>query len=232
MSLVLGIDTLVACVSDNEPIKPVSEPMTESSPEYQDVCFSITPDLTIAASTLTTTPSEFLRQDPNVLVAINGPFYDTSGKTLGVVYLSDDHHLGNKQGRISGYFTVDKNGDQVDVQETFSNNYSDYWLVIGTHPILVDDAIVHSQAKQERYNKRIAYRSAIGTKDGESICFAVSDKMISMEKWATVLQQSQYKDALNLDGGPISQMASREDGIEVSGGGNQPTHLVIFAYSR
>jgi uncharacterized protein YigE (DUF2233 family) len=109
-------------------------------------------------------------------------------------------------------------------------------LVIGTRPLLVKDGKIHSQAKLEKYNYNNqvaleAYRSAIGTKDGKNICFAVSQRAIIMSGWAAALQSAGYNQAINLDGGTISGLAVREsNSIQSYGGGIFPTRLIIYAY--
>jgi len=55
-----------------------------------------------------------------------------------------------------------------------------------------------------------------------------------MSEWAQRLQDANYNSALNLDGGPISQMAVRDtsDEISVKGKGTKNTSLIIFSYTH
>jgi len=204
-----------------------------------EYCFNITPKISIGAKKATQFPADFLRSDANILAAINGVYWDTDGTPLGEVFLADNNHLANKQGRISGYLLVNKAGTEIKVAESFDENYQNYYFVVGTHPILLINSQVHSQAAEERYNKyedgrdKVSYRSAIGTKDGRNICFAVSANTLTMSDWADLLLKSGYRDALNLDGGPVSQLAIRENNeVKTSGAGLTPTHLIIFSYQR
>lgn len=133
--------------------------------------------------------------------------------------------------QVRGFFTVSRDGNKINVSETLDGKL-DYWLVVGTHPLLVLNGNFHDQAAEDRYVRSPFYCSAIGTKDGK-VCFAVSEKTFSMRDWASMLQQSGYTGAINLDGGSISQMAVRENGkIETKGKGNQATRLVIFEQKK
>ena len=100
--------------------------------------------------------------------------------------------------------------------------------------MLVTNGKVNNQALEDRYSERRFYRSAIGTKTGKDICFAVSTDAILMSEWSERLRETGYNGALNLDGGPISQMTIRDrtDGISVKGKGTGNTKLVIFSYRR
>ncbi len=205
----------------------------ESKRELFEYCFAITQDTTIGVARENILPADFLKKNTQVAAAINGVYYDENQEPMGIVFLADDHHLGNKKGRVSGYFTINKSGTEVLVQKSFNENYADYWLVIGTHPVLLIDGKVDSDAQEKRYAKKDSFRSAIGTRDTHDVCFAVSKNTVTMEVWATMLKTSGYKHAINLDGGPISQLSIRQNNsIESFGGENQPTRLVIFAYKR
>ena len=206
-----------------------------SNKVIEEHCFSISQKKSIAMREITMKPADFVRKDSNIEAAINGVYFGKDNRPEGIAYLTRNHHFATrKPEHVRGYFTIDRNGSSVDVSESLRGNFSDYWLVIGTHPILVADGKVNSQAREERYNKRRpAPRSAIGTKGGKNVCFAVSEDDISMANWASLLQQSGYSGAINLDGGPFSQLAVRDrKSVRVEGKGNQPTRLVIFSYRR
>lgn len=198
-----------------------------------EYCFTISDSITIGIAKKIITPKDFLNQN-RVEAVINGVYYGKNGEPDGIAFLADNHHLGSGKGDIRGYFTVNKAGTEVKVTEHLNNDYSKYWFVIGTHPILILKGKVHSQAGEDRYNVRPnrelkkAFRSAIGTKDGRNICFVVSKSKISMAEWAQQLLNEGYYSAINLDGGPVSQLAVR--GESLKGGGTDETHLVIFAY--
>mgnify|MGYP001565585303 CR=1 FL=1 len=206
-----------------------------NSSNLQEYCFKISRHKSIAIREMNTTPEQFIRENADVEAVINGTYYGSNNKPEGIAYLAENHHFATeKPEHISGYFSVNRNGDKIQVTETLAGKLNDYFLVLGTHPLLVRDGKIHNQANGKRYGGRLAYRSAIGTKDNTDICFAVSTDEILMAEWAERLRNTGYKGALNLDGGPISQMAIRNnDGrISVKGKGTGNTKLVIFSYNR
>ena len=173
---------------------------------------------------------------PNVDSAINGPYFDKrdkNGKLVeGIAYLANNHNFGNNNpDHVRGYFTVSLDGNKIGVTRQLNGNFNDYWLVIGTYPLLVLNPQVHSQARMPVYNASTRYRSAIGTKNG-NVCFAVSENELTMEQWAEMLHQAGYSGAINLDGGPVSQLAERIGGrVSVKGKGKSPARLLIFEYT-
>jgi len=201
----------------------------------EEYCFSVSPNKYIAMREVDTTPEQFLRDNPTVEAAINGSYYGSDNKTEGIAYLADNWHFATeKPEHTRGYFSVNRKGDEIKVSESLDGKLTDYFLVLGTHPLLVTDGNVHSQACEDRYRGRRFYRSAIGTKTGKDICFAVSTDAIFMNEWAERLKNAGYDGALNLDGGPISQMAIRDrsNNISLKGKGTENTKLVIFSYNR
>ena len=198
----------------------------------EEHCFQISPSKKIGMREIDTTPEQFLRQNPNVEAVINGTYFGQDKRPEGIAYLADGHHFATRgPEHTRGYFAVNREGSRVQVSEKLAGNLNNYWLVIGTHPLLVVNGEIHNQANENRYVERTpSYRSAIGTKDN-GICFAVSTGEISMREWAKRLKEVGYQGAINLDGDPISQMAVRErDRILVKGGGTQNTRLVVFSY--
>jgi exopolysaccharide biosynthesis protein len=201
----------------------------------EEYCFSISPHKSIAMRSGDTTPEEFVRKNPNVKAAINGPYYGSDNRTEGIAYLANDLHFATeKPEHTRGYFSVNRRGDKIKVEKSLDGKLNDYFLVLGTHPLLIRDGKIHSQSLEKRYGDRRFYRSAVGTKTGKDICFAVSTDEILMSEWAQRLKDAGYNGALNLDGGPISQMAIKDkDGrISVKGKGTGNTKLVIFSYNR
>lgn len=197
-------------------------------------CFEISSRKTIAIEEATITPETFVRMHNNVDSAINGPYFGGKDpqqyKTQGIAYLADDHQFADGDLRqVRGFFTVSRNGREIKVSETLDAKM-DYWLVIGTHPLLVVDGKTHAQSREPRYTDSY-YRSAIGTKNGE-VCFLVSEDEVTMRDWANRLQQAGYN-AINLDGNTVSQMAERKDeSVEVKGKGKANTRLIIFEQRR
>ncbi len=200
---------------------------------FEEYCFQISPSEGIAIRDVDTTPEQFIKENPEIKAVINGPYYNKEGKTEGIAHLAEDWDFGTEKPKdVRGYFSINRKGDEIKVTESLEGNLNDYWMVIGTHPILVKNHQVHNQSKEIRYSKLLAYRSAIGNK-GKNICFAVSNDEILMSDWAKRLQNKGYEGAINLDGGPVSQMAIRNNyGVSVKGKGNGNTKLVIFSYKK
>ncbi len=200
----------------------------------EEYCFTISPHKSIAMRAVDTTPEQFLGDNPSVEAAINGLYYGPDNKNEGIAYLADNWHFATeKPAHTKGYFIVNREGNNIDVIASLEGSLTDYFLVLGTHPLLVTEGKVHDQSLEERYAGRTAYRSAIGTKTGKDICFAVSTDQIFIRDWAQRLKEERYRGALNLDGGPISQMAIRGDGVvSIKGNGTENTKLVIFSYNR
>ena len=219
----------------------------QKSSNISEHFFDISENQKIGIRELTTTPQKFVENNSDIEAAINGPYFSPNNKTQGIAYLADGHQLADGNiNYVRGYFSVNKNGNEVKVNETLldgtgtlDEKLRNYWLVIGTHPLLVVNRAVHAQSREDRYKydeqRRIKrdYRSAIGTKYGKAIYFAVSEDKITMEEWAERLRSVGYLGAINLDGGPISQLAVRENKIvKIKGQGTLPTRLVIFEYTK
>ena len=124
-----------------------------------------------------------------------------------------------------------------EIVEEAPDSFSDFHLVIGTHPILVRNGIMHTHAQEDRYNKRkdedgnytdphATFRSAIGNKSDQELCFAVVQQGVTMDAWAQELRQQGYQNAINLDGGFESQLAVR--GKTSTGFLTEESRLIIF----
>jgi len=187
----------------------------------------------------TTTPSEFLKTNQSAVAAINGPYFDLFGKTEGLVVVQNENYskgattLACCTGEVRGYLYVGKGASKITADMTV-NPKTDISVIIGSHPLLIVGGGIYSQAREDRYNLfsdgsiRTAYRSAIGTKDGVHLCIAVSESEISMEQWANLLLSNGYTQAINLDGGPISQLSVRGKNSH-GGGGSTKTRMIICA---
>ncbi len=182
----------------------------------------------------TSTPLDFLEDNSLVQVAINGPYYDVNGNTEGIVIGPNNHTYSSRSGEIRGdLFVVDDSIFAVSRRSEFFVNNPSYH--IGTHPLLTVNGEISSQADESRYNWVNnktgvifkAFRSAIGTKDGVHICVTVSDQQVTMSEWARLLLKNGYKYSINLDGGPISQLAIRGKG-SFGGGGTTPTRMIFY----
>jgi len=209
---------------------------TTAEDDLAEYCFTIRPHCTLRAAALTTTPEAFLRDHPDALAAINGPYYglhDRRYQTEGLVYYrgnrNDGLHIERSTQRIDGYFIVNGNGDKVSVQRERPKDLHDEWLTLGTFPLLAAHGLTLPQRPSPT-----AYRAAIGTKDETDICFAVSRQPVTMSDWAHLLHDHHYQGAINLDGGPVASLATRTAHGITLGGGNehtapQPTALILYA---
>jgi len=213
--------------------KKEAKKLEQTVAEY---CFSVSSDQGISMEKVTTFPRSFLGYNPAVLAVINGIYFGPpvpdsfQYEPIGIAYIDGKSNLA-KSGAIRGYFTISKDGSEVLVSENMSQPFSDYHMVIGTHPLLVVDSQIPPQAFEERYNRTgKTNRSAIGTKDGRNVCFAVSEKQLTMQEWAEQLQYEGYKGALNLDGGSPSELAVR--GKPSPRSAFEPTRLVIYSFLK
>ncbi len=196
-----------------------------------EYCFMPSRSLSLSIQRAQITPYEFLRNNDNVEAVINGVYYGVDSTPLGIAYAEGAEHANGNKNQVRGYFTID-NAGKIMVTKSLQNHKEDYAVVIGTHPLLITSNDVDPQAIEKRYNGRPAYRSAIGTK-GSDVCFAVSTNSLEMQVWAEVLQDAGYTGALNLDGGPISQLAvRRKEGIDLYGLGLEQTRIVIFSHQN
>ncbi len=198
---------------------------------FYESCYALS-EYELVFAKQTTTPREFLLNHSDAVAAINGVFYDTQGDVQGAVYSQKSGHLGNQEGRISGYFVIPNGAMGAYGADEFDNTFPKYEAVIGTHPMLVLDSSIHAQADEKQYNintdgtRREFFRSAIGTKNARNVCFAVTTKIVTMHDWAKELVNQGYSAALNLDGGPVSQMSVQ--GGATYGLGASDTALVIY----
>lgn len=215
------------------------------SSNLEEYCFLISPHKSIAMRDINSTPEQFLKDNPSVQAAINGPQF-RDNHTMGLSYLKKNYYYSNEDpGDIRAYFSISNDGRRVAVTNDLEGHVigywsknkrfilKDYWMVIGARPALLLNGNISKEALHPGYIGT-SYRSAIGTKTGKDICFAVSTDAILMSEWAERLKDAGYEGALNLDGGPISQMAVRNksDNISVKGKGTGNTKLVIFEYNR
>lgn len=221
------------------PVSPV-ETERRDIPDVVEYCF---PSRELDAASASTTPAYFLEKHPEALAAVNGVYWGADdGASQGVVYVRSVHH-GSRKGLVSGYLAVRPDGavsvgevlaDRVQRAIETSADEADFY-VVGTHPLLVVAGAVHEQAVLDRYNvgsdgaPKLSMRTALGTKNGSDFCFAVSGHPITMNTWADLLVERGYAGAINLDGGPVAQLAVRaDDHIEAYGQGVVETKLILF----
>ncbi len=225
---------LTGCIPAPSAMKP-SQPV---APLVYEFCF---PSRALRAEKITTTPLQFLESHPNATAAINGVYWGADdGEPQGIVYLGS--HFTSGKGLVSGYLVVKGDGVvhagealAMRVQEILDHKRTGDDYVIGTHPLLVVNGAVHEQAVSARYNvtdageAKESQRSALGSTTGLNLCFAVSATSMTMNDWADALVARGYQSAINLDGGPVSQLAVRDNGtIARYGPGVVETRLILF----
>jgi exopolysaccharide biosynthesis protein len=205
----------------------------ESDSEYSlinEYCFSLA-EQGVYAVTETSTPYMYVMRNAEVKAAINGVYWGADdGLPQGLVQVKGVN-IASGKGLVSGYLWIEDN--TVYAGEELKNE--DAPFVIGTHPLLIVDGEVHEQAGDDRYNTigdgspKTAFRSSIGTKSGNDLCFVSSSDSVGMKDWATRLKEKGYTQAINLDGGPPSQLAVR-DGEQVvpNGMGLSETRLIFY----
>ncbi|MFA6888669.1 MAG: phosphodiester glycosidase family protein [Candidatus Woesearchaeota archaeon] len=193
-----------------------------------EYCFKPSPSFLIGVQRDSTTPKHFLSEHENVEAVVNGVYFGEDFTPLGIAYVNGHEYANGNRNQTRGYFSIDRKG-KIQVGERLSPKLKQYTFVIGTQPLLITGGIVHKQAKETRYKLNVAYRSAIGTKN-DDICFVVSKFPVRMQPWAEILKNEGYEGALNLDGGPVSQLAVRKDNkLSDYGIGIENTQLVIYA---
>lgn len=163
------------------------------------------------------TPEQYLLENEDANAVINGVYYARDdGKPLGVVEQNNDSYATGR-GRVSAYFFITAKG-RIGVDEERPDEQLSF--AVGTHPLLVTPGGVHSQAREDRYNrfldedgnpvgKKKDVRSALGYKNQQTACFVASINAYTIEEWAEELQSRGYIGAINLDGGNPSQLAIR-----------------------
>lgn len=216
-------------------IKPINQARVDViKKDISEYCFELD-QLQLGMDKVIRQPIGYVNDNSHVSAAINGVYWGADdGLPQGVAYIDGKDYSSGK-GLISGYFTISRDRSTVAVSETLAGNRQNYHIILGTHPILVSDGSVHEQATQDRYNvseqgDKVSFRSAIGTKSGSDICFAVSNGLVTMKQWASELVKQGYTNAMNLDGGSVSQLGVRHDsGTSVYGGGFEDTRLIIYA---
>lgn len=197
-----------------------------------------------------TTPREFLETDISYgyegdkyqrpVAAINGTYYDAKGNPEGFVMRAGSFYnikyFAYGSGEVRGYLYITDKGifaGKMCPKELSDNDTS--MFIIGTHPLLVSAGKISAQSSEKRYNyneqgvQTTAYRSALGTKDGKHLCMVVSNMPMGMAQWALELYAHGYTQAINLDGGPVSQLAC-PSGTFGGGGANASTRSIFYFY--
>lgn len=198
--------------------------------EIEVACFDLS-DFEFGAVEVDATPFTFMQtlSSNTVVAAINGVYYGADdGRSQGNVWVNEKEYASGK-GRVSGYLLIGDDDTVTSVESLDAIRLASSTDVIGTHPLLISQSKIHEQSLDERYNQSLAFRSALGSTSGANICFAVSLDVLSMDQWSTKLFEYGFVDAINLDGGSVSQMVT-QDGV--FGGGVENTKLLFLVTSR
>lgn len=226
--LILSIVALTACTHNTSVTFDI--PKDEEVPELYVECFDLE-EYEFDAVAQDTTPSDFMKSlsSDTVVAVINGVYYGADdGLTQGYVRVNEKDFASGK-GRVSGYLLIGNEGDVTSLESLEAVRLHSQTDVIGTHPLLISQGRIHEQSIDERYNQSLALRSALGTTTGRNICFTVSTDLISMDQWSTLLLNYGFADAINLDGGSVSQMATQD---QTYGVGIENTKLLFVVKSR
>ncbi len=210
---------LTGCTIVQQPSVRQGEVQRESLYEY---CFDLR-EREIRMEKVTTFVDEY-QAERGVAAAMNGMYWGADdGEPQGVAHTAREGDVATGKGLVSGYFMIDEQGPRV--SENLDEELDEYEMVIGTHPLLVQDGAVHEQALGERYNRQQTFRSALGAKSQNEACFVVSGQVFTMHEWAQLLVDRGYEQVINLDGGPVAQLATPEG---LFGLALQETRLVLF----
>ena len=151
----------------------------------------------------------------HLLFATNGGMYDPENSPVGL-YVEGGRELvrantsagpGNFHMRPNGVFYV--TGDVAGVLETrsFIKRKPQVDFATQSGPMLVIDGKVHTRFA--RYGGSRKYRAGVGSRDPNSVVFAVSESEVSFDEFARLFRDKlRCKDALFLDGGSATSFYS------------------------
>src|SRR5262249_37424578 len=104
---------------------PLVSAAPSDEPTLGEDRFRITPARTIGIRAIHTTPAEFLRNNPKVDAAINGPYFARAGNhTLGVAHFNGQELGSGGLQDVRGYFTVNQSGRVVAIGEALPDKLS------------------------------------------------------------------------------------------------------------
>ena len=168
------------------------------------------------------TAAEFQRRSGAVAVW-NGPFFDENGKPLGL--LIEDGRKRNPLRNVDwGVFYEDSTGAHI-VHTKEWKEPQGVLQAIQVGPRLVVDRVPVSLKPQS------ARRTAMCLQDAEHLLVLVTDAELQASDLASLFVAHRCQDALNLDGGPSTQLVARLPGrtIDLRGGWPVPVAIGIFA---
>jgi len=160
------------------------------------------------------------------IAAINGGFFDPLSRPLGLL-VSGGRRISRFRHVPQGVFSVASNRSAIQhCRDVSPDEITSMSEAIECGPVLVD-AGVPARVKPQR-----ARRSGIGIDRQGRVIVAVADGPVSLPEWAAFWASKQglaCRNALNLDGGPSTQMAVRSSSqyIDVRGGWPVPDAIVV-----
>jgi len=164
---------------------------------------------------LSSLPRALGNHSEHLLFATNGGMYDPENSPVGL-YVEGGRELvrantsagpGNFHMRPNGVFYV--TGDVAGVLETrsFIKRKPQVDFATQSGPMLVIDGKVHTRFA--RYGGSRKYRAGVGSRDPNSVVFAVSESEVSFDEFARLFRDKlRCKDALFLDGGSATSFYS------------------------
>lgn len=150
--------------------------------------------------------AEAWRKTFKALVAVNGGYYDAAGKPLGL-RASRGQKLSPLHGKAWGVFYT--RGDTANLKARIVPTENFKWrhdvrVAIQCGPRLVENG------KVLKLKNQWARRTGLGIQRDGRVIIAVADSEISLPDWARLWASPSglnCSDALNLDGGPSSQLS-------------------------
>jgi exopolysaccharide biosynthesis protein len=168
------------------------------------------------------TAEEFAEQSGAAAV-VNASFFDADGDPMGLLVVD-----GDRRSRLRsvdwGVFAVDSSGQAAIVHTDQWRSRAKVRQAVQAGPRLVVDGA------PLRLKKQTARRTAVCTLASGRVAVLVVDERVLASELAATLTKEGCTDALNLDGGPSSQMHFAAGGASVSikGGWPVPTALGLF----
>lgn len=167
------------------------------------------------------------RGQTHALVAVNGGFFDPAGLPVGLV-IAGGRRLSRLRKGGGGVFIVENTGASIVSAAILRHHPARLRTIreaLQCGPVLVE------HGKPNRLKVQFARRTGIGIQHDGLVVIAVADGDFSLRDWGALWADPRglnCVDALNLDGGPSSQLslaASRT--LELPGGWPVPDAVVM-----
>ncbi|MCP4873189.1 MAG: phosphodiester glycosidase family protein [Proteobacteria bacterium] len=169
------------------------------------------------------TAEQFLRKSGADAI-VNASFFDVDGSPMGLLVVDGERR--NKLRPVDwGVFSIDATGAAVIEHTDAFDRSRPIVQAVQSGPRLVVDS------KPLELKKQKARRTAVCTLDGGRAALVVVDDSVLASDLADWFAQQGCTDALNLDGGPSTQLYLERAGVvvDVPGGTPVPVALGVFA---